>query len=104
MKPLMNDPEMLARRLHRFLPMTAYGRPPLLEMLKRRALDITASSRLIVTNVYHADGRVMCQIDLNRPEAGSPILVIPIALLAFDRGHSISREVAEFRRQRRARH
>ena len=96
----MNDPETLARRLHRFLPMTAYGRPQLVEMLKRRALNLTASSRLSVTNVYHVDGRVTCQIDLNTCEAGSPILVIPIAFLAFDRCLPISREVTEFRRRR----
>lgn len=44
----------------------------------------------------------MCQIDLDTREAGSPILVVPIVFLAFDRRLPISRDVAEFRRRLRA--
>lgn len=106
MKPLVDDPETLARRLQRFLPLPAHGRPQLVGMLKKRSSKFTASARLIVTNVYYIGGKagLMCQIDLASGEPCSSVLVVPITVLAFDRRHPISRDVAEYRRRRTDNH
>ena len=102
-QPSARRSESLASRLQRFLPLLAYGRPPLIGMLRKHSPDATASSRLIVTNVYDTGGQsgLMCKIDLaSATPTSSSVLVVPITLLAFDRRHPISREVAEYRRSR----
>jgi hypothetical protein len=71
-------------------------------MLRKHSPNTTASSRLIVTNVYDAGGKagLMCKIDLASGTPSSSVLIMPITLLAFDRRHPISRDVAEYRRHR----
>jgi len=71
-------------------------------MLRKHSPDITASCRLIVTNVYDTGEQsgLMCKVDFAAGAAHCPVLVVPIALLAFDRRHPISRDVAECRRRR----
>jgi hypothetical protein len=95
-------PESLANRLQRFLPLRAYGRPPLIGMLRRHSPYTTASSRLLVMNVFDAGEQsgLMCKVHLASGASASSVLVVPVTLLAFDRRHPISREVAEYRRRR----
>lgn len=102
MQPSAHHSQSLVSRLQRFLPLRAYGRPPLIGMLRKHSPDMTASSRLMVTNVYDAGDQsgLMCKIDFAPGAARRPILVVPITLLAFDRRHPISRDVAEYRRRR----
>jgi len=97
--------EALARQLQGFLPLSAYCRPPLLRALRERAPNVTASSSLLVTAVFDRGESVglMCKIDLGCETTTSPVLIVPITLLSFDRRHPISRDVAEYRRLRAGR-
>jgi hypothetical protein len=99
---LIHDSQALVRRLQRFLPLRAHARPNLLGELKRRYSDVTSSSTFVVTNIYDAGGAdgLMCKIEFRAGAPIPPVLVVPIAHLAFDRRHPISRDVADYIRRR----
>jgi hypothetical protein len=99
--------EELVERMRRALPLVAHARPPLLTFLRHCIARDTAAPRLTVTNVFDAGDAqgVMCQFAVHDWQAGRSIFVAPIAQIAFDRRHAISREIAarDHRDARRAR-
>jgi hypothetical protein len=96
--------EKLVSRLQRALPVTAYGKPALMNFLRNRLSIERTSPRLTVTNVFSArdGGGLMCQFVVSGARAGSHPFVAPITQLSFDRRHPIASEVTSYAKRREA--
>jgi hypothetical protein len=101
------SPELrrLLDALRRHLPLTAYPKGRLIESLRRGSRDRGSSGRCRVTHVFDAGDELglLCQLEVDDNSASGPLIVTPIADLAFRRGHPIQREIANYHRCRGSR-
>ena len=89
-------------RVRPFLPLPAHARPQLRASLRKTLTDAQISSGCTVTNVFYAgDGYgLMCHLTIGAKTIGAPMLVAPIAYLAFGRQHPMAREIAAYQKSR----
>ena len=96
---MTDSPQNLLRlvdKLQQFLPLPATPRPALRTYLRRAVPGAPMTSRCQVTSVFYAgEARgLLCQLVVQEATATSRIIMAPLTQIAFDRRHSIAREIA----------
>ena len=101
MKRLSLDRQKLVEQLRLALPLKARARPLLIGRLRKSVSCDAARSNLPVTNVFDAGEGLglMCQLDLTQYNTQTPYLVVPLELLALDRGYGLDRKSQNYRRR-----
>ncbi len=92
--------EQLVQKLRRALPLTAHGRPPLTEALRRSLACANLMPRVTVTDVFYAgeENGLMCRIDVQGLADEPMVVVAPVTQLAFNRRHPIARDIDAYRK------
>lgn len=96
------DAERLIQKMRRLLPLRAVVRSELIAASRTHFAIRGNTLRCSVTQVYYADegGGLMCQLSFDGDSPDSPLFVLPIAQVSFERGHPIARDVAGYRKRR----
>ncbi len=96
---MTDSPQNLLRlvdKLQQFLPLPATPTPALRAYLRRAVPGAPMTSRWQVTSVFYAGeaGGLLCQLVVQEATATPRIIMAPLTQIAFDRRHSIAREIA----------
>lgn len=94
----MDDARKIVDCLRRLLPLPVHAKPALAGRLR----PASRHASLLLTGVFDAGGEhgVMCRLEARGTDFPAPVFVVPVAHIALDRRHPISREIAAYRKRR----